>query len=356
MSAPRRQPAHVLLEVLLGCSSALGVACERLPTEPARSRDGAVRAMTFAAWSADGYASESAAAELSGVAGLGATSIWILITATQGDRHASSLGASGLTPSLESVRVAATRARSLGLDVVLKVHVDLADGTWRGHIEPDDPTAWFQSYRDFLLPWVDLAVELGSSHFVVGTELAGTVRHETLWRETIAAVRARYAGTLVYAASWDEASRVPFWDALDRVGVDAYFPVAVRAEAGRAELLAGWQPWLDRLERLHRQTHRPVLLTEIGYPSIDGAGMTPYRVPAGRIDLGEQADLYWAALQATGENEWIVGLVWWNWLAGGGGGPGDRDYTPAGKPAAQELASAWLPMVMPAASRTGQAR
>ena len=36
------------------------------------------------------------------------------------------------------------------------------------------------------------------------------------------------------------------------------------------------QPWLARLERLHRQTDRPIVITEIGYRSVDGAALHPY--------------------------------------------------------------------------------
>ena len=133
-----------------------------------------------------------------------------------------------------------------------------------------------------------------------------------------------------------------FWDALDLVGVDSYFPVADRNDAGRLEMLAGWQPWLDRLERLHRQTGKPILLTEIGYRSVDGAGKEPFTFGSGAgVDVGEQADLYWAALEATGRETWIEGVWWWNWLADGTGGALNRDYTPSGKPAEAVLTAAW---------------
>jgi hypothetical protein len=146
----------------------------------------------------------------------------------------------------------------------------------------------------------------------------------------------------LYAASWDEAGRVPFWDDLDAVGVNAYFPVATRADASRIDLLAGWQGWLARLHTLSRQAGRNILVTEVGYRSVDGAGRHPYRFETvGQVDLAEQADLAWAALEALGDPDWIDGLLWWNWLASGGGGPSDPDYTPRGKPAEEEFTRAW---------------
>ncbi len=240
------------------------------------------------------------------------------------------------------MRHAIAHARALGLAVVLKAHVDLDDGAWRGTIVPPDPVAWFASYRAFVRPWAMLADSIGSPFFVLGTELAGTLASESQWRDLVRELRTVYSGRLTYAASWDEAARVPFWSALDLVGVDAYFPVTGRRDAGRTEMLSGWQLWLARLRTLARRTERPILLTEVGYRSVDGAGMAPFRSTAGGApDPGEQADLYWAALEATAAQDEITGVCWWNCLADGSGGPTNTDFTPVGKSAAQVLAAAW---------------
>ncbi|MCG8608815.1 hypothetical protein MJD09_27990, partial [bacterium] len=116
----------------------------------------------------------------------------------------------------------------------------------------------------------------------------------------------------------------------------------VRSDPDRFEILAGWQPWLERLERLHRQSKRQIILTEIGYRSIDGAGLAPFDfAQPGSLDLSEQADLYWAALEATKDLSWLQGVYWWNWPADGSGGQTNRDYTPSNKPAEEELRSRW---------------
>ena len=178
--------------------------------------------------------------------------------------------------------------------------------------------------------------------FVVGTELAGTLESTDRWREVIRQVRSVFSGVILYAASWDEAPHVPFWGDVDLVGINFYAPVSKREVTDRFTLLANWQPWLARVELLHKQTGHPIVLTEIGYRSVDGAGMHPYEFgndPA--LDLGEQADLYWAAMHATGGVSWIRGLWWWNWTANGAGGPQNKDYTPSGKPAEKELSDAW---------------
>ncbi len=334
-----RSGAAMFLSLLLpGCG-------EEIPSGPASHPPaGAIRGIHLVDWTASGYGSGEAKTSISAIESTGANLLTLVITAYQESPGTSSIILDDpRTASRDAVAEAVFHAQTLGLDVALKPHVDLIDGTWRGNIVPADPAAWFDDYEAFILPWADLADSMGVELFLAGTELAGTVRHESAWREIIATLRNHFRGEISYAASWDEAGLVPFWDAFDYVGIDFYFPVAHRENPGRLELLAGWQVWLDRLERLHHQADLPLLITEIGYRSVNGSGEEPWSFTGetAEIDTGEQADLYWAALEATAGIEWIDGLIWWNWLAAGGGGSENRDYTPHGKPAEEELRRAW---------------
>jgi hypothetical protein len=317
--------------------------CEELPGESVSSGPDGIRAMTLVSWEREGYADPQVALELDRIAGLGATHVVVLVTAYQESPASARLRADDpRTPSLSSLRSAMTLARGRGLRLGLKAHVDLDDGSWRGRIRVAEPAEWFDSYAQFLLPLADLARDEAAELFFVGTELAGLLDSERLWRSLIASCRVRFDGTLAYAASWDEADDVPFWDALDLVGVNFYFPLALGREPERLDLLAQWQPWLWRLQRLHTQAGRDLLLSEIGYRSVNGAARAPYDFARdATFDEVEQADLYWAALEATHEQPWIAGLNWWNWLASGGGGQGDLDFTPRNKAAEPLLRRAW---------------
>lgn len=334
----RRQLLPVIAAVLVGVS-----ACSESPSGPADASQMTVRGVTLADWSADGYSTPAALSSVDRIALSGANTLPIIVTLYQAGRNDSDPSADPQrTPSQSSVADAVLRARSRLLQVSLKIHVDLNTGEWRGLIEPNDPAQWFSNYLLALTPWVSFADAMGIEQLVIGTELAGTVRHEQYWKEVIASVRSGYAGELTYAASWDEARLVTFWDALDVVGVDFYAPVAKRANANRFELLGEWQPWLVRLQLLHKLTGRDVLLTEIGYRSIDGAGLHPYdHERVAETDPQEQADLYWAAIQAVGDKPWIRGVYWWNWLANGTPSEERDDFTPKDKLAELELIDAW---------------
>lgn len=334
---------HIVKAIVTGLLLLAIAGCNELPTAPADATGMAVRGVTLADWTATGYGSASAAEAIDDIARLGANRLVIVVTAYQERTTDSAVRVDPRkTPGTSAVRAAAAAAASAGMEVAIKLHVDLDDGEWRGNIRPIDVTAWFDSYGSWVRGWALEASGMGAVQLVAGTELAGTIEHGDRWRDLIASVRTRFGGEVVYAASWDEAWMVPFWDAVDRVGVDFYAPVTGRAEAGRVEILAGWQPWIERLNRLRGQTDKAILLTEIGYRSVDGAGMRPWDFSGDAgYDGGEQADLYWAALEAASGAGWIEGVYWWNWLVNGEGGPLDRDYTPKGKPAAGELAGAW---------------
>ncbi|MCH7549929.1 MAG: hypothetical protein IH969_10410, partial [Candidatus Krumholzibacteriota bacterium] len=249
------------------------LSCSELPSGPAESGSLSTRGVTLADWTADGYASASAQSAIRDIARTGANTLVLIITAYQDDPSGANLSADPQrTPTPAAVQTAMGVAATEGLDVVIKPHVDLESGAWRGTIAPTDVDAWFESYEAFVLPVAAFAEANGARCLVVGTELAGTIAHESHWRDLIEKVRGIFSGGVMYAASWDEASLVGFWDALDYVGVDFYAPVTARADASRLEILEGWQEWMRRLEILHKLAGRPVVLTEIGYRSVDEAG------------------------------------------------------------------------------------
>ena len=61
--------------------------------------------------------------------------------------------------------------------------------------------------------------------FIVGSELDRTIQRDSDWRRLIAAERALTLKPLSYCANWPDYQRVSFWDALDVIGISAYFPL-----------------------------------------------------------------------------------------------------------------------------------
>jgi hypothetical protein len=253
-----------------------------------------------------------------------------------------------------SIEKAVNELHDRGINVLLKPNVDVADGQCRGFI-PDSPD-WFAGYRDFIYGWAEWAENHGVGALSVGTEFRDTVDAETSWKQVISGIRARYSGPLVYAANWDSYRNVGWWNALDFIGIDAYFPLTSQLDPTAGELLSAWNSRADQIEAwlasLPPGERKPVLFTEIGYRSLDGANKAPYawsEYTTMNVDLQEQADCYRAAFEATWDRPWMAGYDWWNWetnpLAGIDPDTGLplNDYTPQNKPAVDVLRARYIP-------------
>jgi hypothetical protein len=283
-------------------------------------------------------------------------------------------------------------AHSLGLRVTLKPHVDLSDDPahWRGQIgtyfTADQWDAWFSSYDEFIVHFARKAQEWGCEQMVIGTELSVTSHHQQEWRDIIALIRQEFNGPLTFAANWYvrclrcaaclqaeqslPSPRAPsstaepagcallcrccccaavaccrdtialeWWDALDAIGVDAYFPLTTEDDPTPSELAAAWGRWLPVLSNLSAVFgDKPVILTELGYCSAIGSNKAPYACENVHIDLNEQADDYAAVFANVVPQSWLHGLYWWAWDTNpNDGGDTDTGFTPQRKPAQQIL-------------------
>lgn len=239
-------------------------------------------------------------------------------------------------------------ARRRGFRILLKPHVwsrQFYDGSkrWRGSIQMDDDAewaAWFHQYERFIVREAQQAAKHGVELFSVGLEYVHATKpaHSARWRALIQKVRRVYPGRLTYAADGNhELAHVDFWYALDAIGVDAYFSLGQGTHA--AALAAGWVPHLARLEALATRFGKPVIFTEAGYPSVEGATASPWRWPSGQetADPLLQARAYQALMVACTGRPWCRGVFWWKLYERPESTPQTHDYTPRGKPALQVL-------------------
>jgi len=200
---------------------------------------------------------------------------------------------------------------------------------------------WFENYMTYIAHYAQLAETMRADLFVIGAELPVASAHDDEWRAVVAAVRQQYSGRITYAAHpWDVFS-ITWWDAVDVIGIDAYFPLTQADDPTLDELKHAWIPIVSQLEELSKKWNRPVLITEIGYPSIDGANywggyIDPFCGDL-HLDLQEQADLYEALLTSFEGKPWWAGVFWWAWSGNPAeGGPYDAGG-PQGKPAEDVL-------------------
>jgi hypothetical protein len=243
-----------------------------------------------------------------------------------------------VTPSRESLSQAVTQAHRLGMRVLLFPILfirELTDDDWRGTLAPADLDLWWEAYTTFILEAARWAAARQVESFSVGSELCSLEADTARWRELIRQVRRVYPGEVTYSANWDHLEVLQFADDLDVLGMNAYFEIG-RPGAGLAELVANWQPILDDVERWQRRHGKPVVVTEVGYPSRAGATVDPWNyLGEGEVDVEEQELGYRAFMTAWSTRPWLAGAyfyLWWDDPDDGG-----RGYTPREKPAARTL-------------------
>ena len=302
------------------------------------------KGISYTTWWHGNYSSEESDNVLSGtIKPMKANWISILVTCYQDNIKSVEIQClpDTKTPTDGDLAHAINYAHSLGLKVMLKPHLDLNndDAHWRGDIGFGDDEAawdaWFASYDQFILHYADLAQKNNADYFVIGTELAGTSKRIDQWRSLINKVRTIYKGPLTYAANWGEVFDVYWWNDLDTIGVDAYYPLTNTDQPSLDQLKEAWKPIVARLGSLSVGWKRPIIITEIGYRSIKGANRF-VDVQGGDppIDLQEQADCYQAVFEAFRGQAWWRGVYWWNWSPDpNDGGPQDNNFTANNKPA-----------------------
>jgi len=262
-----------------------------------------------------------------------------------------------------------------GMHVMLKPHVDVMDGTWRGLLDPVDKEAWFISYTDFITHYAGIAQNSEAELFCIGTELESLVTdtYRSQWVAIVNAITQTYTGTLTYAANWDGYENVSFWDQVDLAGIDAYFPLSNDPDPSLDDLVAGWSHfcytttspcytysgpvechnWVEEIEAWQSTIHKPVVFTEIGYESADCAAATPWDANSMMPNCDLQARCYEAAFRVFKDRPWFRGAFWWTWSPwSDAGGCCDTGFTPQNKPAESVLiCSHWryaiyLPLVL----------
>ncbi|MGI8461906.1 MAG: glycoside hydrolase family 113 [Solirubrobacterales bacterium] len=276
------------------------------------------RGMNVTAYQPDAFGSDVADNALRTLAATGTTHVAIVPNWYMDSPNSSSVDPeASKTPTDASVEHAVRFARSLGMEVMLKPHVDVDDGSFRGEIDPDDRGAWFESYTRMIEHYAEIAADTGATIFCVGTELTTMAADTERFSAVIGAARERFDGELTYAANRiDEAEEVGFWDELDLIGIDAYMPLTDSAEERPtvAELETAWQPYVDRVEALHERFDKAVLFTELGYESLIGATAED---PTDEVSQPARADAFEAAFESWRDVDWFRGIYWWDWSAEG---------------------------------------
>jgi hypothetical protein len=237
--------------------------------------------------------------------------------------------------------------------------------------------AWFDSYTDYAVHFAALAQKLNMPFFIMGTgyyhmtgdsdqTAKGTPgpgdtaacqgRRDCEWRHVIAAIRNQsfehysdgkavigggFTGKVIYAAGsridagsatpeWDP-SRLTWWDAIDIIGIEAYFPLTNEPDPSIPKLGNAWKGTGDTITKgnqgnvvqklwdLNRKTQRNILFTGAGYESIPQSNQRPgswssndvsdFTTSDGQLEQSYDMQALYGTFSVY---PWWLGVVWSN--------------------------------------------
>lgn len=217
------------------------------------------------------------------------------------------------------IRKCIRMAKSKGIKVMLKPHLWLGWGQFTGEMDFDTEDQWREferSYKLYMLTFGKIAQEEGVESFCLGTEMGSHVQNRpAFWLDMITEMRKIYKGKLTYAENWDCFDKVSFWNQLDFIGVDGYFPLSDKKDPSENDLKKGWIKHLKKLNNISGELNKPILFTEIGYRSNDYSTEKPWDTEYSKpINDGLQAKAYAAFFENAYKQPWCAGAFIWKWF------------------------------------------
>ncbi|TDE05759.1 glycoside hydrolase family 113 [Flavobacterium sandaracinum] len=234
-------------------------------------------------------------------------------------------------------------AHEYKMTVMLKPHLWVNHNFYTGNLDfatDSEWKKWEADYEKYILDFAQLAQQEKIELFCFGTELGNSVaKRPEYWSQLIQKIKKIYTGKLTYAANWDDFDKVPFWNELDYIGIDAYFPLSDATTPAVADLNEAWQQHILKMEKLQAKTNKKILFTEFGYRNSDQAAKEPWKENQSGINNLAQANAYESLFQTLTQKNWFAGGFAWKWYADAyhKEPKNSIDYTPQEKPALETI-------------------
>jgi len=261
------------------------------------------------------------------------------VIATQANKRSNRVSPDTLQNEWVLNRVA--RLKSMGYTTsLIPILYGTEDSSWRGHFEPQNPSAWLSSYSDWIMDLARQGETAGVSELSVASEMNQMYRaHENAFIVLMNRVRRVFTGPIF--VTLNSLSEIP--DSLIRAGdmisVSAYVPLRRPWYTRSCETLL--YDYVSQLNTLSQRFGRTVHITEIGYPSVQTGLAEPWNFSAitdPRLAISDENQKcgYEAIVGAMGQARNIHRIQLWE-LTDTTAPDHPKSYSPVNKPAWTEV-------------------
>ena len=218
----------------------------------------------------------------------------------------------------ESLVHSAYEANKMGMFTVLKPQVWVGGGSWPGDIEMSNETDW-KKFFDYYYRWIRHYAFLAEIHemdaLCLGVEFSkATLGHGAEWREMIRKTRGLFQGKITYAANWGaEFENVDFWDELDFIGLNCYYPLSKKDDPTKEELKAKFDTVKTKMKTVYNTFKKPIVFTEIGFRSINMPWKNPHAQGDESFNEVHQQRCYEIIFEGIENEPWCQGILWWKY-------------------------------------------
>jgi hypothetical protein len=209
-------------------------------------------------------------------------------------------------------------AQKMGMFTMLKPQLWLGD-SWPGDVEMKNEADWdrfFDNYYRWVRHFALLAEINGFDSYCLGVEFAkATIAKPEEWRKIIQKIRGIYSGPLTYAANWGtEFENLNFWNELDFIGLNCYYPLSKNARPSKRELSKAFKGIIQKVEKVAQKYNKPLVFTEIGFRSVERTWENPHAHAGNRqFNDANQKLCYEIVFEGIKNKAWCKGLFWWKW-------------------------------------------